>query len=55
MEELIIAIIIQSCKLDDKSIDKEIRIACMEVATNCLVTKKLSVDDCISKAKKELK
>lgn len=55
MNELIMYIVINACKFDNSSIDKEQRISCAETAVNCIINNKTTVDDCINVAKKELK
>ena len=55
MEELIATMIIQMCQFDSTKITRDKKLACGEVATNCIVNKKDTLDDCVNKAKQELK
>ncbi len=55
MEDLIATMIIQICKFDSTKITSDKKLSCGEVATNCIVNKKDTLDECINKAKKELK
>ena len=48
MEELIIVMVMHICKFDDKTVDVEKRIACMEQVVNCILNKN-PVETCLTR------